>query len=58
MGQMIAITPYKETIVPHPVAILIYLSQIYSYYIWGNMSPLGLIETNVLRSRLVYGRTL
>ena len=34
------ITPYKETLVPHLVATLIYLSQIYSYYIRGDMSPL------------------
>ena len=34
------ITPYKETLVPHLVAILIYFSQIYSYYIRGDMSPL------------------
>ena len=31
---------YKETIVPHLVATLIYLSQIYSYHIRGDMSPL------------------
>ena len=37
-GHMI--TPYKETLVPHHVATLIYLSQIYSYYIRGDMSPL------------------
>ena len=34
------ITPYKETLVPHLVATLIYLSQIYSYYIRGDRSPL------------------
>ena len=34
------ITPYTETLVPHLVATLIYLSQIYSYYIMGDMSPL------------------
>ena len=33
-------TPYKETLVPHFVAALIYLSQIYSYYIRGDRSPL------------------
>ena len=34
--------PYKETLVPHLVATLIYLSQIYSYYrpIRGDRSPL------------------
>ena len=30
------ITPYKETLVPHLVATLIYLSQNYSYYIRGD----------------------
>ena len=29
-----------ETLVPHLVATLIYLSQIYSYYIRGDMPPL------------------
>ena len=33
-------TPYKETLVPHLVATLIYLSQNYSYYIRGDRSPL------------------
>ena len=33
-------TPYKETLVPHLVATLIYLSQIYPYYIRGDRSPL------------------
>ena len=28
-GHMIAVTPYKETLVPHLVATLIYLSQNY-----------------------------
>ena len=38
---MIANHPtYKETLVPHLVATLIYLSQNYSYYIRGNRSPL------------------
>ena len=32
---------YKETLVPHLVATLIYFSQIYSYYIWGDRSPLA-----------------
>ena len=30
----------KETLVPHLVATLFYLSQMYSYYIRGDMSPL------------------
>ena len=30
---------------PHLVAILIYLSQIYSYYIKGDRSPLNLFTT-------------
>ena len=34
------ITPYKETLVPHLVETLIYLSQIYSNCIRGDMSPL------------------
>ena len=34
------ITPYKETLVPHLVTTLIYLLQIYSYYIRGDRSPL------------------
>ena len=33
-------SPYKETLVPHLVATSIYLSQIYSYYIRGDRSPL------------------
>ena len=37
------ITPYKETLVPHLVATLIYLSQMYSYYIRGDRSPLSQI---------------
>ena len=37
-------TPYKETLVPHLVATLIYLSQIYSYYIRGDRSPLTIGE--------------
>ena len=40
-GHIIEITPYKETLVPHLVAILIYLSQIDSYYIGGDRSPLN-----------------
>ena len=40
-GHMIAITPYKETLVSHLVATLIYLSQINSYYIRGDRSPLN-----------------
>ena len=47
-GHMIANHPiyggiYKETIVPHLVATLIYLSQNYSYYIRGDRSPLRCI---------------
>ena len=39
---MIANHPiYKETLVPHLVATLIYFSQIYSYYIRGDRSPLA-----------------
>ena len=34
----------KETLVPHLVATLIYLSQIYSYYIRGDRSPLKLMK--------------
>ena len=44
-GHMIANHPiyrYKETLVPHLVATLIYLSQNYSYYIRGDRSPLTL----------------
>ena len=33
-GHRGPIAPYKETLVPHLVATLIYLSQIYSYYIY------------------------
>ena len=44
-GHMIAITPYKETLVPHLVATLIYLSQIYSYYKRG--------DTSLLRSHIL-----
>ena len=33
--------PYKETLVPHLVATLIYLSQFFSYYIRGDISPLA-----------------
>ena len=41
-GHMIANHPiiYKEKLVPHLVATLIYLSQFYSYYIRGDRSPL------------------
>ena len=41
-GHMIANHPYKGTLVPHLVATLICLSQIYSYYIRGDMSPLSI----------------
>ena len=41
-------SPYKETLVPHPnlfvPSYLIYLSQIYSYYIRGDMSPLTSLQ--------------
>ena len=41
-GHMIANHPtYKETLVPHLVATLIYLSQNYSYYIRGDRSHLS-----------------
>ena len=40
------ITPYKETLVPHLVATLIYLSQVYSCYIRGDGSPLSANHTN------------
>ena len=40
IGYHVPITPYKETLVPHLVAALIYLSQNYSYHIRGNRSPL------------------
>ena len=39
-GSHDPITPYKETLVPHLVATLIYISQIYSYYIRGDRLPL------------------
>ena len=34
------VTPYKETLVPHLVATLIYLSQSYSCHIKSDRSPL------------------
>ena len=34
---------YRETIVPHLVATMINLSQIYSYYTKGDRSPLTMI---------------
>ena len=41
-GHMIADHPIlKGTLVPDLVAALLYLSQIYSYYIRGDMSPLS-----------------
>ena len=40
-GNKIANHPYKETLVPHLVATLIFLSQNYSYYIRGDRSPLN-----------------
>ena len=41
IGYIMQTTPYKETLVPHLVATLIYLSEMYSYYIRGDRSPLG-----------------
>ena len=40
LPTILTITPYKETLVPHFVATLIYLSQNYSYNIRGDRSPL------------------
>ena len=41
---MIATHPYKKTIMPHFVAILIYLSHNYSYHIIrGDRSPLNYV---------------
>ena len=39
-GDWLSCDPLKEILMPHLVATLIYLSQIYSYYIRGDMSPL------------------
>ena len=40
-GHMVANHPYyEETLVPHLVETLLYLSQKYSYYIRGDRSPL------------------
>ena len=38
----------KETLVPHLVATLIYLSQIYLYYIRGDRSPLKIINIIII----------
>ena len=38
---------YKETLVPHLVATLIYLSQNYSYYVRGDRSPLTRVQEYV-----------
>ena len=46
---MIAKHPYKETVVPHLLATLIYLSQNYSYYTRGDRSPLISQNYNSLR---------
>ena len=47
-------TPYKETLVPHLVATLIYLSQNYSYYVRGDRSPLkGYITWIITLGRVV-----
>ena len=43
-GSHEPITPSEETLVPHLVATLIYLSQMYSYYIRGDRSPLRVIQ--------------
>ena len=40
IGYHVTLSPYKETLVPHLVATLIYLSQNYSYYIRGDISRL------------------
>ena len=40
---MMANHPILGNIVPHLVATLLYLSQIYSYYIMGDISPLILV---------------
>ena len=40
--------PYKEILVPHLVATLIYLSQNYSYYIRGDRSPLKCLTKSLL----------
>ena len=45
-------TPYKETLVHHLVATSIYLSQIYSYYIRGDSSPLTM--TMIRHSLMIY----
>ena len=41
IGYHVTLTPYEKTLVPHLVATLIYLSQIYSYYIRGDRLPLN-----------------
>ena len=41
---MIANHPYMETLVTHLVATLILFSQIYSYYIRGDRSPLTILQ--------------
>ena len=51
-GHIIANHPYKETLVPHLVATLIYLSQNYSYYIRGDRSPVRLISYNVFTTEV------
>ena len=42
----------QETLVPHLVATLIYLSQIHSYYIRGDRSPSRFAEQSTLRKRV------
>ena len=51
-------SPHKETLVPHLVATLIYLSQNYSYYIRGNIQPLSAcfdIFTSLHWNDVLYG---
>ena len=42
--------PHKETLVPHLVATLIYLSQTSSYYIWGDISPSSQVIIRSMRN--------
>ena len=51
----LSITPYKETLVLHLVATLIYLSQNYSYYIRGDISPLS-ISVSIFRFSTPYSK--
>ena len=47
------VTLSEETLVPHLVATLIYLSKIYSYYIRGDMSPLNCYRVQKLAINLL-----